>query len=345
MRENIKIVYPSYLEEFKCIGDKCEDNCCNGWEINIDKNTFDQYKGIEDEKMNKFINENIIIREKLEHLDIDYGQIKLTDANACPFLNEENYCIIHSKLGEEYLSNVCNTFPRVINKIDDYYEISPDVSCIEAARILLLKEERMKFKEDKTILKKYSLAMKLDTNSTEVIDTNFKYLKEIRNKSIKIIQNREYELSERLYILGKFLEITRKELCYNYDNLVEFISEYNIKLFSGKFKRNKENYMFQLSFYRDVLEKLNVFNEHKSDYFKKKIQEIILGYKLNKNTSLMDNHDMYVEAYYTCEREIFQKYSYIFENYLVNHMFKELFPFSESDVIINDYIMMLIRFS
>lgn len=44
-------------------------------------------------------------------------------------------------------------------------------------------------------------------------------------------------------------------------------------------------------------------------------------------------------------REYLLKYSYIFENYLVNHMFKELFPFSESDVIFDSYIMMLVRFS
>lgn len=26
-----------YYKAFKCIGNKCEDNCCKGWKITIDK--------------------------------------------------------------------------------------------------------------------------------------------------------------------------------------------------------------------------------------------------------------------------------------------------------------------
>ena len=40
MVKNIKKIYPRYFEEFKCIGGKCEDSCCIGWNIDIDKITF-----------------------------------------------------------------------------------------------------------------------------------------------------------------------------------------------------------------------------------------------------------------------------------------------------------------
>ena len=43
MVKNIKKRYPRYFEEFKCIGGKCEDSCCIGWNIDIDKITFKKY--------------------------------------------------------------------------------------------------------------------------------------------------------------------------------------------------------------------------------------------------------------------------------------------------------------
>ena len=30
---------PSYYEKFHCIADQCKDNCCYGWEIDIDEGT------------------------------------------------------------------------------------------------------------------------------------------------------------------------------------------------------------------------------------------------------------------------------------------------------------------
>lgn len=345
MKENIKIRYLSYFKEFKCLGGECKDNCCGGWEIRIDKITLEQYKKLQNKEINEYINKNIFIRNNGKKAYIDYGQIKLNDKNKCPFLDENNYCGIQLKFGEEYLSNVCTTFPRIINKLDDYYEISLDVSCIEAAKILLLKEEGIDFEESDSTLGKNVLTANIDTDAEEINNTNFKYIKEVRNICIKIIKNRRYQLSERLYMLGAFLEIVRKELCYNYNNAKEFMNRYNINSFSGEFKRNKANYMLQASFYRNMLEMLNTSEGSRSNYFKEKINEVILGFRFNKHESLMENSELYLKAYSICEEQIFQKYNYIFENYLVNHMFEELFPFSENDVIIDGYLMMLIRFS
>jgi lysine-N-methylase len=345
VKENIKIRYQSYFKEFKCIGGYCEDNCCGGWEIHLDINTFGLYENAEDRKVNEFINKNIFIKEKCNNDNIDYGQIKLRNDKNCPFLDKDKYCIIQSKLGEEYLSNVCTMFPRVINKLDNYYEMSLDVSCLEAARVLLLREEGIDFLEDENTLGKHLITLDIDTNSEENNDTNYKYIKEIRDISIKIIKNRNYELSERLYMLGSFLENMRRELCYNYHGVIEFINMYNMDSFSGEFKRNKENYMLQLSFFKGILEKFIGVEESYSEYFKLRIKEAISGFRFNGRESISENSELYIKAYDICEENIFQKYSYIFENYLVNHMFKEFFPFSENDIIFDGYIMMLVRFS
>ena len=115
MARNVKMRYPLYLKEFKCIGGICEDNCCIGWDVDIDKSTFKQYYKVQDKDMKKMFQKNVYNNNNYCYAEVDYGQVKLKDGKRCPFLDEGNYCIIHSKLGEEYLSNVCTYFPRITN--------------------------------------------------------------------------------------------------------------------------------------------------------------------------------------------------------------------------------------
>jgi lysine-N-methylase len=346
MKEEVKIRYPSYIKEFKCIGGNCSDNCCHGWEIHIDKNTFDKYVKIQNNIFVTDILENIIVRKNCKNPKIDYGQIKLNTETKCPFLRKDNYCSIHTNLGEDYLSKVCTTYPRIINKIDDCYELSLNVSCIEAARIILLNEEGITFDYSRELISNnYVIAKEINTNTYEINDTNYKYIKEIRDKSINIITNRKYELSERLFDLGLFLENVRRKLCYNYDNTVQFVDEYDIRSNKAKFQRDINDYMLQISFYKGILEKLASSKFFISDNFREIIDKVMLGFKFTEDKSLIENSQIYLKAYTILDKEVFEPYSYIFENYLVNHMFKELFPFSENDIVYDGYIMMLVRLS
>ena len=34
---------PTYFNEFACIGGACEDNCCIGWEVDIDDESLEVY--------------------------------------------------------------------------------------------------------------------------------------------------------------------------------------------------------------------------------------------------------------------------------------------------------------
>ena len=40
----MKQIYPSYYTAFRCIGGACGDNCCIGWEIEIDSKTLAAYR-------------------------------------------------------------------------------------------------------------------------------------------------------------------------------------------------------------------------------------------------------------------------------------------------------------
>ena len=78
--------------------------------------------------------------------DDNYARITLP-GSGCPFL-AEGLCSIQKKLGEEYLSIMCSAYPRVMNVVDDVLQRSLDLSCPEAARIVLLDPNPMRFDED-----------------------------------------------------------------------------------------------------------------------------------------------------------------------------------------------------
>lgn len=345
MGENIKMRYPGYFKEFKCIGGNCEDSCCIGWDIDIDKNTFKQYYKVQDKEMKRMFQKNVHNNDYCTSYDIDYGKVKLKGDKRCPFLDEENYCIIYSKIGEEYLSNVCASFPRIINKIDGYYEMSLDVACPEAARILLLKEEGIRFKESEENLGKHIVSSEIDTKSKKYNKSPIKYFKEIRDFSIKIIQNRKLNLSERLYILGDFINKLEDELKYNYGNVAKFIEKYDINLVNECYEKNKLNYLIQIDFFKKMLEFLNVSKNVDSTSFKEYTRQIIAGFKFDENAEISENSGLYIKAFEDYNENFINNSSYIFENYLVNFMYNNIFPFSESESIFDGYIMLLTRYS
>ncbi|MGV8980872.1 flagellin lysine-N-methylase [Clostridium sp.] len=345
MGKNIKKRYPKYLKEFKCIAGKCEDSCCVGWDIDIDKTTFRQYYKVQDKEMKRMFQKNVHNNENYTSSDVDYGKVKLTNRKRCPFLDEENYCIIYSKLVEEYLSNVCTSFPRIINKVDGIYEMSLDVACPEAARIILLKEEGIEFEEGEETLDKHIVSSDIDTKSKKFNNSPVKYFTEIRDLSIKIIKNRKLALSQRLYLLGDLINTLESEIKHNYNNVPKFMSKYDINLVSHSYEKNKSSYIAGMDFSKRMMGFLNVFKEVDSVSFVEYTKQIIVAFKLDEGDDIDKHLELYIKAFKDYNEKFANEISYIFENYLVNFIYNNMFPFSETESIFDGYIMLLTRYS
>ncbi|CUN89810.1 MULTISPECIES: flagellin lysine-N-methylase [Clostridium] len=342
MGKKVKSIYPEYYNEFKCIGGSCEDSCCIGWDIDIDKVTFRKYYKVQDLEMKRMFQKNVHNNEESFSDDVDYGKVKLKDDKRCPFLDCNNYCVIHSKLGEDYLSNVCTCFPRITNLVDGCYERSLDVACPEAARILLLNEEGIKFKESEEEIGKHILSNQVDTKSKELSNSLAKYFKEIRKVCIKIIQNRKLELTERLFVLGEFINNLEDESESNFNNIEKFINNYDINRTQGFYEKNSLYFMLQIDFFKKMVSLLNIDKEVDSDLFKEYTKQIIDSFNLNREDA--DNRT-YIEVFEEYNKEFLDKYTYIFENYLVNFIYNNMFPFNEKESIFDGYIMLLMRYS
>lgn len=342
MAKNIKVIYPSYIDNFHCIGGECEDNCCIGWDIDIDKETFRKYHKVADEEMKKMFQKNVHNNKYCTNSNLDYGIIKLNKENRCPFLDEENYCLVQRKFGEDYLSSVCTQFPRIVNKVDDHYELCLDAACPEAARIIFGSKEKIEFKESEKHVGKYNMSGVLDTRSSDFKDTPIEYFKEIRDFSIKIMQSRDLDISSRLFVLGNFLDELED---IESNKIKEFISNYQMESESSYYKREPMNYALQVSFFKTAIESLGLLNESDNDKFKKYAKEFLKGYSIENTEKIFENKEKYIDAFDKYTEKYIESNSHIFENYMVNFMYNNLFPFSESDSMFDGYILLLFRYS
>ena len=171
----MKTVYPHYYNDFKCIADKCRHNCCIGWEIDIDNESFDFYQNVQG-KFGKRLRENIS-SEGTPHF-------VLVENDRCPFLNCKNLCDIYTELGEDKLCGICTEHPRFYNQLEDRTEAGLGLCCEEAARLIITNKEPFKLLGE-------------EENPEGIIL--------LRKKVFDVFQNRILSVSQRIKNLYKLL--------------------------------------------------------------------------------------------------------------------------------------------
>ncbi len=99
-----------FFDSFVCSGSACKNTCCSGWDISLDKETYDFYQASHG-AFSKYVKKNI------GQTDGNY-YIKMTEESVCPFLNEEGLCKIYQEYGPEHMGNTCRLFPRACLNIE-----------------------------------------------------------------------------------------------------------------------------------------------------------------------------------------------------------------------------------
>ena len=177
----MRIITPDYYSRFKCVGGECPDNCCIGWEIDINDNMYEKYmsfSGTLEEKLKR----NIVVSED------GCRCFKLTENERCPFLNDDNLCEIIISAGEEMLCDICNEHPRFHNCFGGLRETGVGLSCIKASEMILSNTEKVGFSEAYSDEKPYEIDYDED-----FLD----YLIQIREIFIEILQDRNLTIAQR----------------------------------------------------------------------------------------------------------------------------------------------------
>ena len=90
----MELTAPVYYKDFRCLADRCRDNCCRtGWEIDVDDETVSYYKSLPLPLRDEILAGLAANEEGVYTICPVNGQ--------CPFLTESGLCSLVIQLGEE----------------------------------------------------------------------------------------------------------------------------------------------------------------------------------------------------------------------------------------------------
>lgn len=326
---SVPILGIAQAEEFKCIGPDCQDTCCAGWGVSIDKFTFEKWR--KSDNPSNFT-KHLKIIETIADGDLDKAEVILDAKGSCPFLEASKLCSIQNTYGHDFLSYVCRSFPRSQNSFFGIHEENLSLACPEAARLILSASNPLEINlrnhtEDSLSVVKITAPLQEELFS---IESSVAW--QLRALILQIIQKREVSLAQRLIIIGMLAsnldqyiskKVDKNEAFKNViEKYFEIVNSPNtINALTQSIQKSPNTKILFLQTLINVISPFANINQNYNRYFLtlKKVfklddktnQEEILENYLTIRANFLDNH----------------KSNLILENYTYHLFLKELFPF------------------
>ena len=315
-----KYIYfqPQYVNEFICDASKCNDNCCErGWNIDVDETTYKKYLQVAPAIAQQF--------EFNEHK----GKYLLAK-HPCPFLTEKKLCRLQLEHGEEFLSLTCKNYPRVTTYFGKFFERSLTLSCPVAAEKILFQAAPMKF-ELVEVSKKVHGGDRVLINPVHLDEKTLQHVIEIQAAMISILQERTLSIDQRLIMLGFFLdrldEIFSADL-FDDAALIKLISAYESKRFLAE---QVPHMIRSVSF---DAKRFSAMMSELSDGF----------YGEGKFTDAVTKIAVNYEGIKHLRKNIVGEHATFLENFLVNELFLNCYPWRFEGHIIKNYGVFVIKY-
>ena len=120
---------PAYFDRFRCLASACPDSCCREWSVQVDEDALSLYRSLPGPLGERL--RSVLTRE-------DGETVFAVEDGRCPMWRDDGLCRIQAELGEQALCRVCREFPRIRHDFGDFAELQLELSCPEAARLILL---------------------------------------------------------------------------------------------------------------------------------------------------------------------------------------------------------------
>jgi lysine-N-methylase len=328
-----QFVHPTYAEGFRCIGSACEDTCCQGWTVVIDREANEKYERLPANPLGTLIRASILLTPKnADGSEPDrFAAIRMTESNRCPVLSEDGLCRIQTECGEEFLPSTCATYPRVVHSIGKIKEKALALSCPEAARLVLLNPA----------LLEASLGTALEPPDIELRrgDT-FKdarglqpWFWPIRESVLAVVGNRPYPLWQRLFLVGVLCRQLDAIAARGLDleaSIPAFLRDFEATVSSGSLLTAMDTIPVDIGRQLDVVLRLAGMLLHQSNVyprFAECIQAFTAGIGNGPGATFEGLTAHYKLAHDRCYEPFIERHPYIVENYVINTIFRCQFPF------------------
>ncbi len=123
------VIQNAVLSRFQCLGDKCEDTCCQNWSMQVDALTRDRYAQQAPE----------LLAAIEPAAETPWIMRKDAATGFCVKL-EGGLCGIHRDYGSAFLGDACHFYPRVTRSLGSSTVMTATLSCPEIARLSLFED-------------------------------------------------------------------------------------------------------------------------------------------------------------------------------------------------------------
>ena len=124
----MKLFKSATYDQFHCIASACPDSCCHEWSVSVDPDAAAFYRSLPGPLGDR-------LRQVLAEED---GDTVMTIENGrCPMWRDDGLCRIQAELGHDALCKTCREFPRLTHDYGDFQQWQLELSCPEAARLIL----------------------------------------------------------------------------------------------------------------------------------------------------------------------------------------------------------------
>ena len=127
-------IYPAYYRKFHCIAGDCPDTCCKEWDVEVDAVSAAKYRALPG-TLGDLLRKNLYEEDGHTYLGFPEG--------TCPVQRPDGLCGLQARYGEEMLCEVCGRFPRISQDYGSFVELGLEMSCPEAARLILSEEPEL----------------------------------------------------------------------------------------------------------------------------------------------------------------------------------------------------------
>lgn len=124
----MKVFMSRYFRDFQCIAGACPDSCCKEWAVDIDDVSAKLYHSLPGALGER-------LRSVMQTQDGCTSMI-ITEGR-CPMWRQDGLCEIQAQLGHDALCKTCREFPRLRHDYGDFAELGLELSCPEAAKMIL----------------------------------------------------------------------------------------------------------------------------------------------------------------------------------------------------------------
>src|SRR5690606_15413474 len=318
-----------YVFQFSCIGSNCEDTCCQGWRVSVDQATYRAYRQVRHPELRPLL-DKAVKRNRSNPSPQNYARIVMDENGKCPLLSTEGLCRVHAELGENYLCTTCAVYPRIHHIVDGVLERSLTLSCPEAARLALLNPDPMEFQLVLQPLGDRDIgADVLDTAALRFARKLERYFWDVRSFSIELLQDRSYDVWERLVLLGLFVQNLEQAVSDDPQAIPGLVERYRRTLADGSLRPSLANIpsepIIQFKLAKELLDERARQSIANKQYLACLVQ-FLDELQVTREASVEQIGERYKHAYEQYYHPFMAEREHIFENYLVNHVFKNRFP-------------------